>query len=85
LEAQKNGLPTPLDSPPKYNIYLQQYLTRLWDMMQYKEAFDSPMSLSYVESYKRLFDIEIDPIELSIILQLDRAYIIEVNSIQQGN
>ena len=84
LEAQKNGLPTPLDNPPNYDTYLQPYLNRLWDMMQYKDTYDEPMKLSYIESYKRLFDIEIDPAELSILLQLDRAYVSEVNSILQG-
>lgn len=82
-EAQKHGLPTPLDSSPQYPDYFENILNIFWDIMLYKSDYDKFVPLSLIDSYQRLFDVTIHPFVLFLILRLDRQYTLIINNTLQ--
>jgi hypothetical protein len=80
-EAQKQGMPTPLDNPPTYSTYFEQLVLLFWDITHYKTEYNSYIALSMIESYQNLFEVKIHPTYISLLCRMDRAYVIQINKI----
>lgn len=81
--AQEHGIPTPLDDEPTYPECFDDIVALFWDIMLYKPEYQSFVPLSLIESYQRLFDIQIHSFVLTIVLKLDRIYTKEINTTLQ--
>jgi hypothetical protein len=79
--AKDSGMPSPLDNPPTYPSYLEEYRNLFYDIVHFKTEFDSFMSLSHIELYQKLFEIEIPSFIIRTIIQFDREHVMSINEI----
>lgn len=71
---EQQGISTPLRSKPEYPEYLNSLLILFWDLISFKEEFDTYLSLSEIDAYIRLLDEQINPFHIRILCQFDKAY-----------
>lgn len=83
--AQDSGLPSPLDNPPTYPNYLEEYHSLFYDILHFKTEFDSFMPLSLIETYQNLIDVKIPSFIIRLIIQFDRVHTMSINEILKGN
>jgi len=80
LSVEKKGLTSPLSSLPVVPQSVQYILERYYDISLYKENYDSKMPLSLVESYQRLFELNIHPYIIECVLEFDRIATMSINN-----
>ena len=83
--AKSAGMPSPLDNPPTYPNYLEEYYNLFYDILQFKDEYSSFMPLSLIETYQNLFKIEIPSFVIRFIIGFDRSHTRTVNEILKGN